>query len=238
MKKYKSVKTVEQYNILIRVLTNWGDDAVLKEALSDDSEAAAILKFRKSKPQGYNYVRHFEVEKTETLNGSVKMILKHKNSGGIVSHMLNIFDVIHDAHGRLSHMKVEKTLANCLQMFYSPTDELCKLFIADCFICHEKHPSVPATKGAKKPILLSKFHDCIQVELIDMRTMRKRDIYGNIQRWIMMIKDHSTGLVYLCVLPRKKALFVAAELEKYFGLLGYHEIFHTGVYTVTFMLSQ
>ena len=31
--------------------------------------------------------------------------------GGIVSHMLNIFDIIHDAHGRLSHMKVEKTLA-------------------------------------------------------------------------------------------------------------------------------
>jgi hypothetical protein len=135
-------------------------------------------------------------------------------------------------------MKVEKALANCTSMFYSPTYELCKLFIADCFVCHEKHPSVPATKGAKKPILPSKFRDRIQVDLIDMRAMRKRDIHGSMQRWIMTVKDHSTGLVYLCALPRRKASFVAAELEKYFGLINCPEIFHTGVYTFTFMLSQ
>jgi hypothetical protein len=58
------------------------------------------------------------------------------------------------------------------------------------------------------------------------------------QRWIMMVKDHSTGLVYLCALPQKKASFVAAESEKYFGLIGYPKIFHTSVYTFTFMLSQ
>jgi hypothetical protein len=133
--------------------------------------------------------------------------------------MLNIFDVIHDANCRLVHMKVEETLTNCTSMFYSPTYELCKLFIADCFICHEKHPSVPATKGAKTPILSSEFCDCIQVDLINMRVIRKRDIYGNMQRWIMSVKDHSTGLVYLCALPQKKASFVAAELEKYFGLM-------------------
>ncbi len=37
----------------------------------------------------------------------------------------------------------------------------------------------------------------------------------------MTVKDHSTGLVYLVALPRKKAEFVAAELEKYFGYVGY-----------------
>ncbi len=52
LKKYKSVKTVEQYEDIIRVLTNWGDNAVLKNASSDDSEAAAFLKFRKSNSQG------------------------------------------------------------------------------------------------------------------------------------------------------------------------------------------
>ena len=54
----------------------------------------------------------------------------------------------------------------------------------------------------------------------------------------MTVKDHSSGLVYLCALPKKKAVNVAAELEKFFGLIGYPEIFHTGVYTITFMLSQ
>jgi hypothetical protein len=65
-----------------------------------------------------------------------------------------------------------------------------------------------------------------------MRSMRKRDIYGWMQSWIMTIKDPSTGLVYLCLLPRKKAAYVVAELEKYFGFIGYTEIFHTSVYTM------
>ena len=54
-------------------------------------------------------------------------------------------------------------------------------------------------------------------------------IYGVMQRWIMTIKDHSTGLVYLATLPRKTAKFVANELEKYFGFVGYPHIFHTGM---------
>ena len=97
---------------------------------------------------------------------------------------------------------------------------------------------MPPTKGAKKPILSSEFCDRIQVDLIDMRAMRKKDVYGNMQRWIMTVKDHSTGLVYLCALPRKKAIYVAAELEKYFGLIGFPEIFHTGMFTFSFMLRQ
>jgi hypothetical protein len=65
-----------------------------------------------------------------------------------------------------------------------------------------------------------------------MQMMRKRDVYGQMQRWIMTVKEHSTGLVYLCALPRKRAAFVAVELEKFFGLVGYLEIFHTSVYTI------
>ncbi len=97
---------------------------------------------------------------------------------------------------------------------------------------------MPARKGAKKPILSSEFCNCFQVDLIDMRTMRKRDVYGQMQCWIMTVtvKDHSTGLVYLCALPRERAAFVAAELEKVFGFVGYPEIFHTGVYTI--LLTQ
>ncbi len=95
---------------------------------------------------------------------------------------------------------------------------------------------MPARKGAKKPILSSEFRNCFQVDLIDMRTMRKRDVYGQMQRWIMTVKDHLTGLVYLCTLPWRKAKFVAAELEKFFGFIGYPKIFHIGVYTI--LLTQ
>ena len=48
MKKYKSVKTVDQYSDMICVNTNWGDEAVLKEASPDDPQAATIRKFCKS----------------------------------------------------------------------------------------------------------------------------------------------------------------------------------------------
>jgi hypothetical protein len=237
-KEFKSVKTYEKYNDMIHVISNWGDNALLKEASVDDPVANAFRKFRKSNPSGYNYVRDFKIEVTETLDESQRLILKHKNSGGIVSHMLNIFDIIHEAHSRQGHLKAERTLANMHPIHYSPTLELCKLFCLDCFVCHERHPNVPPTKGAKKPILSSEFRDRIQVDLIDMRAMRKKDVYGNMQRWIMTIKDHSTGLVYLCALPRKKAIYVAAELEKYFGLIGFPEIFHTGMFTFSFMLRQ
>ena len=237
-KEFKSVKTYEKYKEMIHVMSNWGDTAYLKEASFDDPVAHEIRKFRKSNPSGYNYVRDFKIEVAETLDESQRFILKHKKSGGIVSHMLNIFDVIHEAHSRQGHLKAEKTLANMQPMHYSPTLELCKLFCLDCFVCHERHPNVPPTKGAKKPILSSEFRDRIQVDLIDMRAMRKKDVYGNMQRWIMTVKDHSTGLVYLCALPRKKAIYVAAELEKYFGLIGFPEIFHTGMFTFSFMLRQ
>jgi hypothetical protein len=94
-KEFKSVKTYQKYTDMIHVMSNWGDDAVLKEASSDDPVTAAIWKFRKSNTCGYDYGRDFKIEASETLNESQRWILKHKKSGGIVSHMLNIFDVIH-----------------------------------------------------------------------------------------------------------------------------------------------
>jgi len=132
--------------------------------------------------------------------------------------MLNIFDVIHAANSRQGHMKAEKTLATLQPMHYSPTFELCTLFCLDCFVCHEKNSNVPPTIGAKKPILSSEFRDRIQVDLIDMRVMRKRDVYGNMQRWIMTVKDHSTVLVYLCALPQKKAIFCCCWIGEIFWL--------------------
>ncbi len=62
--------------------------------------------------------------------------------------------------------------------------------------------------------------------------MRRRDVYGQMQCWIMTVKDHSTALVNLCALPWKKAKFITAKLEKFFGFVVYPKIFHTGVYTI------
>ncbi len=143
--------------------------------------------------------------------------------------MLAVFNVIHEARCRLGHLAVEKTLVATKLAFYSPTCILCKIYCKNCHVWMEKQPTVPPRKGAKKPIILSEFCDHFQVDLIDMRTMRKKDVYGVMQHWIMTVKDHSTGLVYLAALPRKTAVFVANDLENYFSFVGYPQIFHTGM---------
>jgi hypothetical protein len=195
LKKYKSVKTVDQYNNMVRCLSHWGEDEYLAAAPEDNTEASRIYRFRRQHPQGYNYVKYFSIEESKSLDESPKKILIHKNPGGIVVNMLAIFDVIYEAHCRLGHLADDKTLAATKPVFYSPTYELCKIYCKNCYVCMEKQPTVLPRKGAKKSIILSEFCDCFQVDLIDMRTMRKKDVYEVMQRWIMTFKDHSTGLV-------------------------------------------
>ena len=50
-----------------------------------------------------------------------------------------------------------------------------------------------------------------------MRKLRKRDPFGVLMQWILTLKDHSTGLVYLTVLPRKRADGVAYKLQEIFS---------------------
>ena len=45
--------------------------------------------------------------------------------------------------------------------------------------------------------------------------------------WIMTVKDHATGFVFICALPCKEANFVAYKLQEFFGVIGYPIIFHT-----------
>ncbi len=56
LKMYKSVKSVEQYNYIIKVLTIWGDDAVLGEVTPDDPDVNACRNYHKENIQGYSYI--------------------------------------------------------------------------------------------------------------------------------------------------------------------------------------
>jgi len=105
LKAFKSVKTVEQYNYIVEVLQNWGDDAFVKDAPPNDPKANKLRAYRKDNIQGYHYVKQYVIEVAECLDGSPNIILKHKKNGKIVLHMLDIFDVIHEAHSRQGHMK-------------------------------------------------------------------------------------------------------------------------------------
>jgi hypothetical protein len=88
LKKYKSVKTVDQYNNMVRCLSHWGEDEYLAAGPEDDMEALRIYRFHRQHLQGYNYVKYFSIEESESLDGSPMKILIHKNTGGIVVHVL------------------------------------------------------------------------------------------------------------------------------------------------------
>jgi len=235
IRTYRAVKTLAQYNEIVRILTYWGDDEFLVTAEDSDPAVSEIRRFRKANEDiGYNYNAHFKLLHTENSDGTPKTVLLHKKSNGIVLHMLDVFDVFLSAHNQLGHLKTERTLAALKPQYYSATADLVKVFVDDCSVCHQKNSGIEKKKGARKPIISSKFQDRFQVNLIDMQTIRRRDVYGNMMRWIMTVKDHSTGLIYLVALPRKMAKYVAAELEKYFGFVGYPTIFHMGMFIIAF----
>jgi hypothetical protein len=134
LKKYKSVKTVDQYNNIVRCLSHCGEDEYLAAALEDNMEASRIYRFRRQQPQGYNYVKYFSIEESKSLDGSPKKILIHKNTGGIVVHVLAVFNVIHKAHCRLGHLAVDKTLAATKPAFIAPCMN-CARFTAKIATC-------------------------------------------------------------------------------------------------------
>jgi hypothetical protein len=236
IKVYRSVKSVALYKEIVRILTYWGDNKFLESADEGNLEVSEIRRFRKANEKvGYNYDAHFKLLHTSYANGTPKAVLLHAGSDKIVLHMLDLFDVILAAHTQQGHLKVERTIAALKPQYYSITYDLVKLFVDDCAICHQKNSGIVKKKGARKPIISSEFRDRFQVDFIDMRTFRRRDVYGRMMQWIMTVKDHSTGLIYLVALPRKMAKYVAAELEHYFCFVGYPYIFHTGRFTVSLL---
>ncbi len=65
---------------------------------------------------------------------------------------------------------------------------------------------------------------------MDFCKLRKRDPFGVLMNWILTLKDRATSfLVYLCVLPRKRANLIAYKLQEIFGIIGYPMIFHTDI---------
>ena len=233
LKKYKSVKGVDEYHYMIDLLLKWGNDKDINQSIFDrDPKMVALRKFRKENHgKGYHIAKHYRVDTMLNRDGSTRHVLIHKSCDRIVSSMLDVYDVIWDFHSRIGHMAQDKTVDAASETHYSVTQELVKLWIQDCPICLEKQPSNVVHVGAKKPIISSNFRDRFQVDLIDMRTLRKEDVYGQMMRWIMTVKDHSTQMVWLTALPFKEAKYVAHELEKYFGFVGYPHIFHTGAFS-------
>ena len=147
--------------------------------------------------------------------------------GRLVVSQDEAFDRINEHHCMSGHLSIELTYNNCNNKYYNITQKMVSHFCKTCPICLEDNPIIPPALGAAKPIYSYAWHDRFQVDLIDMRKFARPNVYGVIQRWIMVVKDHFTAFTALFSIPYKMAQYVAFELEKYFGLVGYPTIFHT-----------
>ena len=138
-----------------------------------------------------------------------------------------VFNCINEVHTSVGHKKAGATHMEASKKYWNISREQVQSFIALCPVCIQEQPRVRKSKGATKPITSNNFRDCFQVDLIDMRTRKKKNVHGIMMRWIMTVKDHSTRLTHLSALPLKQAKFVVHDLQSLFGLLGYPIIFHT-----------
>ncbi len=162
-----------------------------------------------------------------------RLMKNHKASGFdeykwlVCVPQTEVFDAIYEIHHLVSHLKMNQTCVKVQEKYYNITEKQVNEFVATCETCNHANPVAKKQKGAKKPILSENFRDRFQVDLIDMRSSKMKDVYGKTMNWILTLKDHSTQLTYLQALPRKLARFVAFELDRIFGLIGYPSIFHT-----------
>jgi hypothetical protein len=54
LKKYKSIKTINQYNNIVLCLTHWGEVEYLAAAPEEDMKGLRIYRLHRQRPQGYN----------------------------------------------------------------------------------------------------------------------------------------------------------------------------------------
>ncbi len=124
---------MDLYNVMVRCLSNWGDNKYLKNAPEGDNEAISIYRFGKS-TQGYNYAKNFKVEDAENLDGTPKNLLIHHSTGKIVLHHLNVFDTITEAHQKAGHLAIDRMRQMALPTYYSITADLVKMYCNDCYV--------------------------------------------------------------------------------------------------------
>jgi hypothetical protein len=78
---------VEQYNQIVTVLKNWGDDDFIHNN-PDDPTAIEHLRFRhRNATVGYNYKNHWRLEEVEDADGNPKINLLKASNNKIVLHM-------------------------------------------------------------------------------------------------------------------------------------------------------
>ncbi len=152
---------------------------------------------------------------------------KFKANGRIICHQEMVFQIIWEAHRWCSHMAIALMHNIIKPKYVGLSQNLVAKFIEGCPRCLMKNHGVQKVKGATKPITSYQFCKWFQVDFVDFQCKPKVNAYKVTMRWLLVVKDHFTGLTYLAAIPKKQLIFVAHVLCVMFGLCGYPSILHT-----------
>jgi hypothetical protein len=147
----------------------------------------------------------------------------------IVTCRENVFEAIDEWHQGSNQLGSERTWMYCKNTFWNISQEHVRIYLKMCLICMKKNLITRTFKGSCKPIFSKSFCDRFQLDIVNFQALRKLDPFGVLMRWVLTIKDHATGLMYLCALPRKHPDLVTYKLQEIFGVIGYPKIFHMDI---------
>ena len=228
--RMSSLRPESELEEICFVLKHWGVDVNLKD-VKDDKLRKKLSLFRRRNKHGKHWVDKFHYDTITLPSGEKRNIVRRiekSKVGRIVVSKERIFDAIYEWHcGGEGHFGAERTWTKCRTKYWNCTQHLVRLFCELCPECLGKNPKIKTIKGSRKPIKSKQFRERFQIDLIDMRKLRKRNPFGVIMRWIITIKDHATGYTMIDCIPRKSARNVAHILQMFFGHVGYPFIFHT-----------
>jgi hypothetical protein len=226
----KMCRPQKDINYIIYILKNWRVGFNIK-LMDPSSERESISKFRKANHNGAKYVKQYVLANIVVPGSDTpRTVLRRLEKGSIGRIFVSreqVFDCIDEWHRDNGHMGQERFWGYCTEKYYNVSQALVKHYCETCPASMKKNPITQPAKGSRKPIRSRRYRDRFQIDLIDFCKQRKRDPFGVLMRWVMTIKDHATGLTYLCALPRKRPHLIAYKLHEIFGIIGYPKIFHT-----------
>ena len=224
----KMCRPLKDVDYIIYVLKNWLVGTNIKNT-DPCPERDSISKFRCANHNGAKYAKQQYVlmENVDPGSSMPRTVLRRWENGAIgriVVSREQVFHCIDEWHRDNGHMGQERTWGYCKEKYYNVAQALVKHYCETCPACIKKNPITQPAKGSRKLIRSRCYRDRFQIDLIDFHKLRKRDPFGVLLRWVMNIKDHVTGLTYLCALPRKRPHLIAYKLQEIFGIIGYPKI--------------
>ncbi len=162
-------------------------------------------RFRQQNPHGNKLILQYSVTTVQLPGTAPQKVLRklelHEPSGDMRPGWIDlckeeVFDWIQDWHKFSSHLHLgeERSWRATKGKYYNISQELIKHYCKTCLVCNKKNQTPKATKGSRKPIRSASFRDRFQVDLIDMRKLRKRDPCGVLMQRILPL--YWIGLSY------------------------------------------